>query len=105
MTARELAVVLVLPTHKMKNIIPSMLLSLALLATPVSAADSNEAIKAGASAVGGSVVGYGVVTATGTTCVGWLIGGAGGGCAAGPAGIVVGAVVGLAGYGIYRIFH
>ncbi len=90
----------------MKNLIPSMLLSLALLASPVRAGNTrDEAIKAGAATAGGGVVGYGVVTIAGTTCIGWLTAGAGGGCAAGPVGIVAGAVVGLAGYGIYRIFH
>ena len=53
---------------------------------------------------GGSVVGSGIIAATGMTAVGMVGGGAGVGAAAGPVGAVAGATVGLAVYGIYQAF-
>ncbi len=86
------------------KIIQSILLSLALLASPVSAADTKqEAIKAGAATVGGAALGYGIVATTGVTAVGVIGGGAGIGSAAGPIGTAIGALVGLAGYGVYCV--
>jgi LGFP repeat len=62
-----------------------------------------EAAKAaGAAAVGGAA-GYGVVAATGMTAAAMVGSGAGAGAAAGPVGIALGAIAGLAIYGIYRI--
>jgi len=63
-----------------------------------------EAVKAAGAAVVGGTAGYGVVTATGMTAVGAVGSGAGMGAAAGPVGIAVGAVAGLAVYGLYRVF-
>jgi len=62
-----------------------------------------EAVKAGGAAAVGAGVGAGVVAASGITAVGALGAGAGVGAAAGPVGIVAGAVVGLAVYGVYRL--
>jgi hypothetical protein len=65
---------------------------------------SDDAMKAGATAVVGAGVGYGVVAASGITAIGAVGSGAGFGSAAGPVGAIAGAVVGLAIYGIYKIF-
>ena len=71
---------------KLKSMMTA-LTALALMASPVRASDTKtEAIKAGGATVAGAAVGYGAVTA------------------AGPVGAGIGALVGLAGYGIYRIF-
>ena len=88
-----------------------MVLVMALLASPAGAADTtnnatrDEAIKAGVAIVGGGAIGYGAVTAAGITAVGAIGSGAGIGTAAGPVGAAAGALAGLAGYGVYRIFH
>jgi hypothetical protein len=70
--------------------------------------DSDDAdavkIKAGVSTVAGGLTGGATVAVTGMTAAGMVGGGAGVGCAAGPLGVVAGAVVGLAAYGAYRIF-
>ena len=63
-----------------------------------------EAGKVVGAAGAGAVAGYGVVVATGVTAAGMVGTGAGFGAAAGPVGIVGGAVVGLAAYGVYRLF-
>ena len=60
--------------------------------------------KAGAATAGGAAAGYGIVVATGMTAAGMTGGGAGVGMAAGPVGGAIGAIVGLAAYGLYRIF-
>jgi len=55
------------------------------------------------SAGGGAVAGYGTVIATQATAIGILTKTAAGiGAAAGPVGAALGAVAGLAGYGIYK---
>lgn len=64
-----------------------------------------EAGKAGAAAATGAAAGYGTVAAAGWTAAGMTGGGAGIGTADGPAGIVIGAVVGLAVYGVWRVFR
>jgi len=56
----------------------------------------------GAAVVGGAT-GYGVVAATGMTAAGMVGSGAGASVAAGPIGAALGAIAGLAAYGIYRI--
>jgi hypothetical protein len=85
----------------MKTIL-SITTSFALLAMPLNAVDTVETIKAGASATAGAAIGYGTVAVTGMTCIGCLYAGAGCGAPAGPVGIVVGAIGGLAAYGLYR---
>lgn len=65
---------------------------------------SDEVLKAGTSAAIGAGVGYGVVAVTGVSAVGAIGSGAGFGAAAGPVGAVAGAVLGLAAYGVYKIF-
>ncbi len=65
---------------------------------------STEAMKAGATAAVGAGVGYGVVAASGITAIGAVGSGAGFGSGAGPVGAVVGACLGLAAFGIYKIF-
>lgn len=55
------------------------------------------------SALVGAVVGWMTVWGCGITAFGFL-GGVAGGAAAGPVGIVLGALVGLAIYGIYRAY-
>ena len=52
----------------------------------------------------GSAAGYGTVAATGMTAAGMVGGGAGIGAAAGPVGVAVGAVGGLALYGLSSLF-
>jgi len=64
----------------------------------------NEAMKAGGAVVVGGAVGYGVA-ATCITVLGMVGGGAEIGAAGGPIGIAVGALTGLAAYGIYRVFY
>lgn len=60
-------------------------------------------VKTGASAVAG--VGFGVVAATGLTAVGAVGSGAGIGAAACPVGAVAGAIIGVAVYGIVKLFN
>lgn len=62
-----------------------------------------EAATAAVSAVAGAITGYGVVATTGMSAVGVMGSGAGIGAAAGPVGMVAGAVIGLACYGVYRV--
>ena len=53
----------------------------------------------------GSAAGVAATKVAGITAVGVLTkGAAGGGAAAGPVGAAIGALVGLAGYGLYQIF-
>jgi len=63
-----------------------------------------EVVKAAGSAALGTVAGVAVVEATGATAIGVLAAGAGWGAAAGPVGAAAGALVGLAGYGLYKLF-
>ena len=63
-----------------------------------------EAAKAAGAAVAGGAAGYGVVAATGVTAAAMAGSGAGFGAAAGPVGIAIGALAGLATYGVYRVF-
>jgi hypothetical protein len=87
------------------TIIPSILLSLVLLVTPVSAADTKqEAIKASAATIGGGTIGYIATDLAGLTAVGAVGEGACVGLSAGPVGAVGGALLGLAVYGVYRVF-
>jgi hypothetical protein len=87
------------------KVIQSVLLSVALLASPVSAADTKqETIKAGVSTVGAGAVGYIAVEASGLTAMGLVGPSAAFGMALGPVGAGVGALIGLAGYGLYRVF-
>ena len=86
----------------LKIIILSVCLFLSV--QPVFAVDKEEAAKAGGAAVVGAGVGYGAVAVTGVTAAAMTGTGAGFGAAAGPVGAVIGAVVGLAGYGLYRLF-
>lgn len=55
-----------------------------------------------AKAAGSAAAGAGVVAASGFTAIGAIGGGAGMGAAAGPVGIAVGALAGLAFYGISK---
>jgi hypothetical protein len=65
----------------------------------------DEATKAGVATATGAGLGYGVVYLTGMTAVGAVGSGAGVGAAAGPVGAAIGAGLGLAAYGVYRIFY
>ncbi len=64
--------------------------------------DIPEGAKAAGCAAAGGAIGYGTVAATGMTAIGMVGGGGGTGMAAGPIGVVVGAVAGLALYGAHR---
>lgn len=86
------------------KLIKAIVLSILLLsAQPVLAVDKKEAAKAGGAVVVGAGVGYGAVAATGVTAAAMTGTGAGFGAAAGPVGAAIGAVVGLASYGVYRL--
>ena len=63
-----------------------------------------KAAKAASSAAVGAAVGYGAIAASGLTAAGMVGGGAGIGAAAGPVGAAAGAIVGLAAFGLYRLF-
>lgn len=63
-----------------------------------------EVAKTVASGAVGAVAGGVAVAASGLTALGAVGGGAGIGCALGPAGVVGGAVVGLATWAIVRLF-
>jgi hypothetical protein len=65
---------------------------------------NNESYKAGAAAAAGGAAGYAATTASGMTAIGVIGKGAGMGAAAGPVGAAAGALIGLAGYGLYRLF-
>ncbi len=64
-----------------------------------------EVAKAAGFATAGAALGKGVVVAKGMTAIGVLGKGVGLGAAAGPVGMVIGAGIGLAGYGLYRLFR
>ena len=59
---------------------------------------------AGSSAVGAGA-GYAAMEVGGMAALGLVGEGAGIGCAAGPAGAVAGAILGLAAYGLYSLFE
>jgi phage-related tail protein len=61
------------------------------------------AVKAAVSTAAGGAVGSAAIAATGLTAAGMVGGGAGIGCAAGPVGFAVGALVGLSAYGVKRM--
>ena len=86
---------------KIKSII-TVISAMTLLASPVRANDTKtEALKAGGAAVAGAVAGGAVVATTGS--IGVAVAGTAVSIGAAPI-VAVGAVIGLAGYGIYRIF-
>ncbi len=57
------------------------------------------------SGVAGAGVGYGVAAASGFTAVGAIGGGVGVGSALGPVGAAIGGVIGLAAFGVWRVFR
>lgn len=86
---------------KLKSII-TFISAAALLTTPIHAKDTkSEAIKAGGAAVAGAVAGGAVVASTGS--IGVAVAGTAVSIGAAPI-VAAGAVIGLAGYGLYRIF-
>lgn len=86
----------------MKTKLISLITCLAMIGSPVAAKDTKkEAVKAGGAAGAGAVVGGATFAYTGS--IGVAIGGTAISIGAAPI-IAVGAVVGMAGYGIYRIF-
>ena len=62
------------------------------------------ALEATGSAAAGAGIGVGAVTASGLTAAGMVGSGTGIGAAAGPVGAAAGALVGLAFYGVFRVF-
>ncbi len=64
-----------------------------------------QAAIAGGSMAAGGALGYLGITLSGMTAVGAVGSGAGAGMAAGPSGAIAGSIVGLAGYGAYRVFR
>lgn len=83
--------------------IAALLTAFAFMASPMHAADTKtEALKAGGAATAGAVAGGVTWAAVGSG--GLVIGGGAVTVAAAPF-VAAGAVVGLAGYGIYRIFR
>ena len=62
----------------------------------------SELTKAAGAAGIGAAAGYGSVVATGMSAFGMIGSGAGFGAAAGPVGLAIGALAGLAAYGVYR---
>lgn len=86
------------------NLVKTIVICFLLLSIqPSFAVDKEEAAKAGGAVAVGAGVGYGAVAATGVTAAAMTGTGAGFGAAAGPVGAVIGAAVGLAGYGVYRL--
>lgn len=63
----------------------------------------DKVFKAALSTVAGGLTGGGLVAASGLTAVGAVGGGAGIGAAAGPVGILAGAVLGLTAYGAKKL--
>lgn len=66
---------------------------------------AEKVVKVAGSAAAGAAVGYGAIAASGLTAAGMVGGGAGIGAAAGPVGAAIGAITGLAAYGIYKLFE
>ena len=62
-----------------------------------------EIAKAGGATVAGGVVGGTAVVISGLSAAGAMGSGAGIGMSAGPLGVIAGGILGLAGYGIYRL--
>ena len=72
----------------------------------MSARQKKEFTKIVGFATAGAALGKGAVVAKGATAIGVLGKGVGlGGAAAGPVGLVIGAGIGLAGYGLYRLLR
>lgn len=72
------------------------------LLMPLTSTQQREMAKAAGYAAGGALVGAGTIAATGWTAIGILGTGTSIGSAAGPVGAAIGAISGLAVYGIYR---
>ena len=87
----------------MKKLVLNLGLTMMLLIANLQAFDSEEAEKATGATVAGAGIGYGVVAATGVTAASFVGGGTGIGAAAGPVGAAIGAITGLASYGIYKV--
>ena len=88
----------------MKKLVLNLGLILMLSMVNLQAFDKVEAGKATGATVAGAGIGYGVVAATGVTAASFVGGGTGIGAAAGPVGAAIGATVGLAAYGVYKVF-
>jgi len=88
-----------------KKILSVLLVSGMLLGTNVQAASGKELAKAGGATAAGTVAGYSVAVTSGMSACSVVGGGMGLGAAAGPVGAVVGAIAGLAVYGIYKVFE
>ena len=92
---------------KMKNVrrlLSVLLVSGLLLSTNVQAATGKELAKAGGATVVGTAAGYGVAVTSGMSACSIVGGGMGLGASAGPIGAAVGALAGLAVYGVYKVF-
>lgn len=87
----------------MKKVLVTALVAMTLIGTQVNAGIFEEAGKAAGGAATGAAVGYVVATAAPVTALGCIGAGAGFGTSIGPVGTVFGAVVGLAGYGVYKL--
>lgn len=87
-----------------KKLLGSVLISAMLLGGNAQAGSGEEIAKAGGATVVGTAAGYGVAAASGLSACSVVGGGMGLGAAAGPIGAAVGAVAGLAVYGVYKIF-
>lgn len=86
---------------KLKSII-TILTCLSLMGSPATAKDrTKEAVKAGGAATAGALAGGGTYALTGS--IGVAVGGTAFSIGAAPI-VAAGAILGVAGYGIYRIF-
>ena len=86
----------------MKKAFITAFMAMTLIGTQANAG-TEEAKVAASSAVIGAATGYSAAVAAPVTALGCIGTGSGLGTAIGPVGTVLGAVVGLAGYGVYRL--
>jgi len=90
--------------RKAKRILSVLMVSGFLLSTSAQATTGKEFAKAGSATVVGTAAGYGVAVTSGVSACSIVGGGMGLGAAAGPIGAAVGALAGLAVYGVYKVF-
>lgn len=87
-----------------RRLLSVLVVSGLLLSTSAQATTGEEFAKAGGATVVGTAAGYGVAVTSGVSACSIVGGGMGLGAAAGPIGAAVGAIAGLAVYGVYKVF-
>jgi len=90
--------------RKARKLLNILMVSGILLSTNAQANTGKEFAKAGGATAVGTAAGYSVAVTSGISACSIVGGGMGLGAAAGPIGAAVGALAGLAVYGVYKVF-